>query len=57
MTLSWVTVAVVLVGAARWQLLCSNSEAKTTVLVQCLFESQNLVKLLSMIDSLNEIDL
>lgn len=53
MTLSWVSVAVVLVGVARWQLLCRNNEAKTTVLVQYLFESQNVVKSLSMIDSLN----
>lgn len=57
MTLSWVTVRVVLVGVARWQLLCSNSEAKTTVLVQHLFENQNVVKLLNMTDSLNWIDL
>lgn len=54
MTLSWVTAAAELVGVARWHLLCGDSEAKTTVLVQYLFESHNVVKLLDMIDSLNQ---
>lgn len=53
MTPSWVAVTVVLVGAARRQLLCSDSEAKTTVLAQYLFERQNVVKLLNMTDSLD----
>lgn len=53
MILSWVTAAAELVGVARWHLLCGDSEAKTTVLVQYLFESHNVVKLLDMIDSLN----